>query len=86
MSKSIVLSLLCMTIFLGLSTPSQGQGPSLCPVTFPLPDGNACGSDGNFRCINEALRRYPASSMPQKCSCSDARPKTDECQCSIVCQ
>ncbi|XP_027090791.2 uncharacterized protein [Coffea arabica] len=58
---SIVLPLLSVTLLLSLLTPSLGQQPKLCPVTFPLPVKGACGSDGDFRCIDEALKRFAAS-------------------------
>ena len=67
------------------SSSISGQQPKLCPVTFPLPVKGACGSDGDFRCIDEALKRFAASQVPQKCSCSDARPASSQCQCSIIC-
>ncbi|XP_027150600.1 putative defensin-like protein 244 [Coffea eugenioides] len=85
MKNSIVLPLLSVTLLLSLLTPSLGQQPKLCPVTFPLPVKGACGSDGDFRCIDEALKRFAASQVPQKCSCSDARPASSQCQCSIIC-
>lgn len=57
-----------------------GQQPKLCPTSFKVNDQCA-----NINCFLEALKIYPASEMPQKCSCS-SQGSGSLCSCSIVCQ
>nr|XP_027091186.1 putative defensin-like protein 244 [Coffea arabica] len=86
MKNSIVFPLLFVSLLLSLFVaPSLGQQPKLCPTTFGFPVKAVCGYEGNPRCFDEAIRRFPASAMPQKCSCSDARPASSQCLCHIVC-